>query len=220
MNLPSKKSILKSVSTGLAELHDTNIIHTDIKPSNILIDYEEVSEGDPAVTQVRISDLEDSVLLPPGSSIGGCLCGNELWQSPESWERAKQNTSSDIYSLAIVSIYVMLDDMILHAGEAELSGDIAWWHVLRRHISYFGDEEGFRGLLDHIGRESPFHECLIAVAADFDPERPRKPFALWHYVNPDFRDLIEKMARLDPKKRITAREALHHPWFQRGERAS
>ncbi|KAL2016165.1 hypothetical protein VTK56DRAFT_4105 [Thermocarpiscus australiensis] len=134
-----RRSILRSALSGLAELHDKGIIHTDIKPNNILIDYHEAPGQDLAVTQVRISDLEDSVLLEPGECLNGCLCGHELWRSPESWARAKQGLPSDSYSFAIVAIYVMLDHMVFHVGDAQLEEDRAWWHILRKHISHFGD---------------------------------------------------------------------------------
>ncbi|KAK4042852.1 kinase-like domain-containing protein [Parachaetomium inaequale] len=214
LSVETKRSILKSVLTGLSELHNRGIMHTDIKPNNILVDYNETLGEAPIVTQVRISDLEDSVLLREGRCMQGCLCGNELWRSPESWARAKQDHASHIYSFAVLAIHVMLNHTVFRPSDEELDGDMAWWHILRLHISYFADEEGFRGLLKHVGQENPFFDRLIALAGDFDAEKLRKPFALWHYVDAGFRDLVGKMANLDPKKRITATEALQHPWFQ------
>jgi serine/threonine protein kinase len=57
-------------------------------------------------------------------------------------------------------------------------------------------------------------ERLVDLAGDFNSEKPRKPFSLWHYVGVDFKDLVTKKTNLDPAKRITAREALEHPWFR------
>ncbi|KAF2278015.1 kinase-like protein [Westerdykella ornata] len=213
----TRRSILRSAFTGLAELHDRGIIHTDIKPSNILLDYDETAANDLTIEKVQISDLEDAVLLPPGKNLKGCLCGNQLWRSPESWARARQRTPSDIFSFGVVAIYVVLNDMIFRVSDEELSWHDAWRHILRRHISYFGDEDGFRGLLRHIGEENPFFERLVALAGDFDAERPRKPFTMWQYVDGEFRDLIMKMANLDPARRITAREALEHAWFRQAD---
>ncbi|KAI0378640.1 kinase-like domain-containing protein [Hypomontagnella monticulosa] len=209
----TRRSILKQALKGLAELHERGIIHTDIKPNNILIDYEETAEADPIIKSVQISDLEDAVLLPPGKSLKGCLSGNQFWRSPESWARARQNTSSDIFSFGVVAIYVMLNDMVFRISDEELGGADAWWHILRRHISYFGDEDGFKSFLAHIGDDNDFFNRLITLGGDFNRERPRKPFATWHYVDAEFRDLIVKLTSLDPAKRIKAREALDHPWF-------
>jgi serine/threonine protein kinase len=112
-----------------------------------------------------------------------------------------------------VAIYVMLKTMGFWTGDdhATLSSDEeAWRHILRRHISYFADEDGFQGLLEHIGEENPFIERLVALAAEL---KPREPFGLWEYVDARFRDLIVKMTNLDPARRISAREVLEHPWF-------
>jgi len=43
---------------------------------------------------------------------------------------------------------------------------------------------------------------------------PYKSFSDWPDVNDAaFKDLIQGMTNLDPAKRITARQALEHPWF-------
>ncbi|CAG8957119.1 hypothetical protein HYFRA_00009320 [Hymenoscyphus fraxineus] len=210
----TRKAMLKSALAGLADMHDRNIIHTDIKPNNILLDYEE-TDGVFSIKKINISDLEDSVILPPGKYLRKALCGNQMWRSPESWARAAQGTPSDIFSFGIVSIYVVLKDMVFRCTEEELAADDSWRYVLKRHISLFANEDGFKGLLQWIGEENPFFERLITLAANFDKEgEPRRPFELRHYVDAEFRDLVGRMTNLDPAKRITAREALEHPWFK------
>lgn len=237
----TRRGILRSALSGLVELHDKGIIHTGtfshschgsgFEYSDAFVRHQaqqhphrlprwhEAPGHDLAITQVRISDLEDAVLLEPGECINGCLCGHEFWRSPESWARAKQGLPSDVYSFAMVAIYVMLDHMVFQLSDAELGGDMAWWHILRKHVSHFGHVDGIQGLLEHLGPENPFFERVIALVQDFTDERPRQPepFALWHYVDADFRELMGKMTNLDPKRRITAREALQHPWFQATE---
>lgn len=167
----------------------------NIKPGNILVDYEEMTGGnDLAIKSVQISDLEDAVLFPPGKNLKGCPCGNQLWRSPEFWARARRNTPSDIFPFGVVIIiYVMLDDMIFRVSNEELGGDDVWRHILRRHIEFRR-----RGWLQGFAL------------------RLRKPFSVWHYVSVELRDLV-KMTNLDPSRRITARGALDHPWFRRAD---
>jgi hypothetical protein len=60
-------------------------------------------DGTIGFRNVRITDLEDGVVLPPGSpGLGKRLSGNQVWRSPEAWARAAQHTPSDIFSFGIV----------------------------------------------------------------------------------------------------------------------
>ncbi|EAW20286.1 uncharacterized protein NFIA_099200 [Aspergillus fischeri NRRL 181] len=112
-------------------------------------------------------------------------------------------------------IYVMVNEMVFRVNDDELNSADSWRHILRRHISYFADEDGLNGFLEHIGEENPFYDRLIDLANTFGPENPRQPFERWGYVEADLRDLVGKMANLDPTKRITATEALQHRWFSK-----
>ncbi|KFZ11097.1 hypothetical protein V502_07751 [Pseudogymnoascus sp. VKM F-4520 (FW-2644)] len=212
VSVATRKSMLKSALAGLAALHERNIAHNDIKPNNILLDYEKTGETF-TVTKVQISDLEDSVILPPGKYLREALCGNQLWRSPESWARAGQGTQSDVFSFGVVCIFVMLNNMVFRVCDSELAPSDSWRYILRRHISFFGEEDGFQGLLQWIGEKNPFHKHLIELAGTFGAAEPRKPFATWHFVDAGFRDLVGRMTVLDPAMRITAAQALEHPWF-------
>ncbi|EFE43966.1 hypothetical protein TRV_01289 [Trichophyton verrucosum HKI 0517] len=208
----TKVEVLRSALQGLCDMHKENIVHNDIKADNVLIEYEEAEAGEEMVKikSVQISDLEDTVLLPAGMWFSEGICGNAIWRSPESWCRARQNISSDIFSFGIVMIYVMTGKMVFHIGWDKLDAEDAWRHVLSRHISYFADEEGLNGLLKHIQKENPFFERLVSLAENV----PRQPFEAWGSVEPQLKNLVGKMTCLDPSRRITAAEALEHPWFK------
>lgn len=53
-------------------------------------------------------------------------------------------------------IYVMVNEMAFRVSDDELGSADSWRHILPQHISYFADEDGFNGFLDHIGEENPF----------------------------------------------------------------
>jgi len=69
-----------------------------------------------------------------------------------------------------------------------------------------------------LGGYPPFHDDNHAIlyrkikAADyaFDPQ-------YWDQVSDDAKDLIRKMLVVDPDKRLTASQALRHPWFLVGD---
>ncbi|KAL3487324.1 kinase-like domain-containing protein [Aspergillus germanicus] len=194
LSTETRRHILRDALQGLVDLHALHVLHNDIKPNNILIDYDEGPGG-------KVNWLR------------GPLCGNALWRSPKSWCRSRQNQASDLYSFGITMIYAMVNEIVFRVPDSQLNAADSWRHILFRHISYVGDEEGVDGLLDHIGEESVFQQRLIDLVGAFGPENPRQPLETWSYLDPDLRDLIGKMTRLDPTKRITAKEALEHPWF-------
>jgi serine/threonine protein kinase len=86
---------------------------------------------------------------------------------------------------------------------------------LQRQISYFGDKEGLNGLMKHVGDEEANCEVLGMLweerAADYIPY---VPLSEWTDVDSAFKDLIRGLNNLDPSRRLTARQALDHPWFE------
>lgn len=107
----------------------------------------------------------------------------------------------------------MLNEMAFLVSDDELNAEDSWRYILRRHLSYFADKDGFNGFLQHIGEDNPFYERVISLANDFPPGNRRQPFDSRDYVDPVFKDLVITMTRLDPALRITAQEALNHQWF-------
>ncbi|PGH33358.1 hypothetical protein GX50_03835 [[Emmonsia] crescens] len=85
-------------------------------------------------------------------------------------------------------------------------------HVLERQISYFADAEGIQGCLDYICG-SFYTEVFRVIWVGFDKQNPRGRFARWKGIEPVLKDLVCQMTAFDPRKRITAREGLAHPWF-------
>jgi serine/threonine protein kinase len=101
--LPTTKRILRDALRGIAALHDRGIVHTDIKPNNILIETEG-KEQDESVTveKVQVADIEDAAYVPEGCVIKGRQVGNWMWRSPEAHASATVHTPSDIFSFGLV----------------------------------------------------------------------------------------------------------------------
>ncbi|PGH30873.1 serine/threonine protein kinase [[Emmonsia] crescens] len=160
-----------------------------IKPNNIMVDYEEHADDQINIRNAQITDLEDTVILPPGQSISDGMCGNAIWRSPESWCRARQSFPSDVFSFGIVMIYVMVGEMVFLVPRDQLEVEDAWRHILRRHISYFADEDSLNGFLSHIETDNPFFERLLALVPTFVEGNLRQPIEKWRYLEPDLKDL-------------------------------
>ncbi|KAI1773453.1 kinase-like protein [Hypoxylon cercidicola] len=218
LSLAARRRIVKETLEGLAGMHDRDVIHTDIKPNNILINYQENGEDEPIITAVEIGDMEEAVDISAGDGIIDVMCGNQLWRSPESWAKGLQGKPSDVYSFGVFSIYVVLELMILKIPPEHLNSPDAWRYFISNHISFFGDTMGLRGLLFYLGVENSFTENIVEIVGTFNASNLRKPFSRWRFDDErldDFKDLVCKMTNLDPTKRITAREALSHSWFSK-----
>ncbi|GIK05575.1 hypothetical protein Aspvir_009688 [Aspergillus viridinutans] len=214
-DLPLKvtKRILKDALYGIAELHDQDIVHTDIKADNVFVNWKDHHDGI-VIERVLIGDLEDAAHIPPGCDMIGKQAGNWMWRSPEAHAQGRVNKPSDIFSFALLCIFALHKRVIFAVGEEELDEGVdPLAIVLERQISYFADEDGLTGLLRHLG-DSPWVRVFEVIRDGFTKENPRKPFALWKGIDDDFKSLICAMTNFDPERRITAHEALAHKWFK------
>jgi len=91
--------IARQLCSGLAEAHRQQVIHGDLKTSNIIV----TRAGDGAVRAV-ITDF--GLARRPASSQwtlpSGPLAGTPDYMAPELWTGAKPSTASDIYALGII----------------------------------------------------------------------------------------------------------------------
>lgn len=89
--------------------------------------------------------------------------------------------------------------------------------IVKRLLSHFADGPGLVGLLEHLDDSvTQWRDPVLTVVPEFTATNPRKSFSMWEDVDECFRDVITKMMSVDPARRITAREALEHPWFKNG----
>ncbi|KAB8356354.1 hypothetical protein FH972_023938 [Carpinus fangiana] len=207
------KRILRDALRGIATLHHRDIVHTDVKANNILIELKDGSHG-LEILKVELADIEDGAYVSPERDIVGKQVGNYMWRSPEAHAMGRVNKPSDMFSFGVVCIYAMLQSVIFDISNEELDEDIEPLAVvLERQISYFADEEGLAGMFRHLG-DNPWSQIFEVIRDGFNKTNPRKPFSLWKGLDADFKDLVGGMTNFDPAKRLTADEALQHRWFK------
>lgn len=88
---------------------------------------------------------------------------------------------------------------------------------LQRQVCFFGDEAGYKGLRRHVDHDERLCQLVDAMWEDREaPYIPYRHFSTWPEVqmgDEGFKDVVVKMMSLSPEGRLTAREALGHPWF-------
>lgn len=86
---------------------------------------------------------------------------------------------------------------------------------LQRLVSYFGHRDGLNGLLTHLGdREANCHVVSMLESERAESYISYTPSSEWPATKDDeaLQDLIKGLMSLDPGRRLTAAEALQHPW--------
>lgn len=86
---------------------------------------------------------------------------------------------------------------------------------LQRRVSYSGDAEGLNGLMTHVGDEQVNCQVLSMLWDERNEAHiPYEPFSQWPDLHDEaFIDLMKGLMNLDPVRRLSAHQALQHPWF-------
>lgn len=155
----SVKKIMRSVLSGLAFLHSINIIHTDIKPDNILLNCRveecDVSDGNDDQTpqfDIMIADLGSSTLI---DDIFSNTVGTLDYMAPELIIESHFSTPIDIWA-AFVMCYKLITSDYLFDIFAET--DVMYGEDV--------DCEALEGLIENINicvDENPEsnHDCAV-----------------------------------------------------------
>lgn len=122
INITDVLHIGAQVSSALQAAHESNLVHRDIKPGNIMI----TPNGKIKVTDFGIVSIqnEDSDMTKSGT-----ILGTANYISPEQAQGTSVSSKSDLYSLGIV-MYEMLSGRTPFIGETPIS--IATQHLTEK----------------------------------------------------------------------------------------
>ncbi|KAL2177832.1 kinase-like domain-containing protein [Thermothelomyces heterothallicus CBS 202.75] len=196
------KRALKATVQALIALHEKNIVHTDIKPDNILVKYS------PAGALYKLGDLGDCSTLDTPSNDGGHLIGAELFCAPEVPLGIPWTIKADIWGLGATGItlitgrYIFLPRNPPPPGDPQLS-----LAVLQIQNDFYGpiSRQALHGLAD---------DSILPLLQQF--EENYKPFPLSSASSMIYQedlDFFGHIMKIDPRQRPTANEILGHSWF-------
>jgi serine/threonine protein kinase len=98
--LPYQEAIrfLLPVARALEEAHRNNVIHRDVKPSNILIN----DKREPVLSDFGIAKLIDPNITTNHLTVTGLVIGTPDYMAPEQWEGVELDGRADIYALGVI----------------------------------------------------------------------------------------------------------------------
>jgi serine/threonine-protein kinase len=100
--------IVVQVAQGLSYAHEHNIVHRDVKPSNIMV----VRDGHVKITDFGIARMESASVRTQT----GMVLGSPKYMSPEQVTGRQIDQRSDIFSLGVM-LYEILTGQVPFAGE-------------------------------------------------------------------------------------------------------
>src|SRR6202008_4050931 len=107
--------IATQVATGLAAVHEQNLVHRDIKPTNIMVRLKEERSVTAKIIDLGLAKTLVESASEARISMPGAFAGTPEFASPEQFAGDGVDIRSDLYSLG-VTLWEMLTDQVPFRG--------------------------------------------------------------------------------------------------------
>ncbi|TID31384.1 hypothetical protein CANINC_000013 [Pichia inconspicua] len=184
------------VLEALDYAHSMGIMHRDVKPHNIMIDHEK--------RKLRLIDWGLAEFYHPGTEYN-VRVASRYFKGPELLVDYRfYDYSLDMWSFgATIASIVFRKEPFFH-GKSNTDQLVQIARVL-----------GTDGLHNYLNK----YDLILGPEYDGLGHSARRPWTRFvnekvvHLVSDEFLDLIDKILRYDHQERLTAREAMDHPYF-------
>lgn len=189
------KKILYSICLGLYELHRNNIIHCDIKLSNILY----YPDGN-----IKISDFGECTKKWHPKFSFRHETGSPAYKSPEIFNSMKWDSSSDIWSLGCVFYEIYTGKKLFHSQARNNNENDTNSKNIRLSLFKLAQEDLHSFMINFNHR--------MSIADGYKPPTITKEILM--DMDRRFLHLIIRMLNINPKKRPSCEDILLSDFFK------
>ncbi|KAK2746779.1 hypothetical protein FQN55_005506 [Onygenales sp. PD_40] len=205
------KYVAKKVLEALSVLHEEGFVHTDLKPSNVLVNYRQEREEGNRFTDVQLADFGSTVHKESGHARDGDSIGTPIFRSPEAHLQMRWDISTDIWSFGVMLISLLYGEGFhIFKPDAPVNHDEYDLKILIKHHRCFGPFPiSFREIADEERVE------VLLWIMENTPAHTMKPFRYTtpREICPEDKEFVLRIMKLDPRDRPTARQLLEDGWF-------
>src|SRR5271167_4102034 len=112
--------IATQVGAGLAAVHEQNLVHRDIKPTNIMVRLKEERSVTVKIIDLGLAKALDESASEAGISSPGAFAGTPEFASPEQFVGVGVDIRSDLYSLGVVLWEMVTGHVVFRGSPAEV----------------------------------------------------------------------------------------------------
>lgn len=210
--IANRAAIMYQLLRAVAFVHSRNILHRDVKPENVLYGEDARANEEKGAERVVLADFG----LAQGNVLDGLAVDQDrrnintitlFYRPPEILlADANYGFSADVWSVGSIWLEMVGIDS-LHSG-SELE-------QLERSLALFGGEQN--DWLDKVAPTLPlwskYQSFLAAKAREISTLQPLKRMPRFAELPEQEKDLLRRLLSIDPRRRITARAALEHAFF-------